>query len=126
MSSREIAHHDFFIGKNAVRVSKKVDQDIALKRLGAGLVRPFSETEDPLVDRLHEVEFFDWLPEDSNEAPTLKHGEVYCPLDGPVIAIKASERTPSFSWQIMCGREWTLYLCPKCLGIFERFLYKMS
>ena len=125
ISSREAAHHDFFIGEKVVRAFDSTG-DKALWKIGANLQRPFTDQEDSLVDRLHEVAFFDWLPELSNQAPPLKRDQVYCPLDGPVIPLKAAEKTPSFSWEMMCGREWTLYLCPKCLGTFDRWMWKMS
>ena len=125
ISSREAAHHDFFIGEKVVRAFESAGSK-ALWKLGSNLHRPFTDQEDSLVDRLHEVSFFDWLPELTNQAPPLKRDQVYCPLDGPVVPIRAAEKTPSFSWEIMCGREWALYLCPKCLGTFDRWMWKMN
>lgn len=125
ISSPEAAHHDFFIGEKVVRAFDSTG-DKAIWKLGANLQRPFTDQEDSLVDRLHVVAFFDWLPELSNQAPPLKHDQVYCPLDGPVVPIKVAEKTPSFSWEMMCGREWALYLCPHCLGTFDRWMWKMN
>ena len=125
ISSREAAHHDFFIGEKLVRAFDSAGSK-ALWKLGANLQRPFTDQGDSLADRLHELSFFDWLPEGSTKAPTLKHGEVYCPLDGPVTPIKAAEKTPALSWELLCGREWGLYLCPKCLGSFDRWMWKIN
>jgi hypothetical protein len=125
LSSRETAHHDFFIGGKLVRASDSAG-DKALWKLGANLERPFTAQGDSLLEQLHDVSFFDWIPGGFLNAPTLKHGEVYCPMDGPVTPIKAAEKTPAFSWEMMCGREWALYLCPKCLGTFDRWMWKMN
>jgi hypothetical protein len=125
ISSREAAHHDFFIGEKVVRAFESAGSK-ALWKLGANLHRPFTDHKDSLVNQLHEVAFFDWLPEPTNQAPPLNRDQVYCPLDGPVVPIRAAEKTPSFSWEIMCGREWDLYLCPKCLGTFDRRMVKMN
>jgi hypothetical protein len=125
ISSREVAHHDFFIGKKVVRAFERAGSK-ALWKLGSNLHRPFTDLKDSLVDQLHEVAFFDWFPELTNQAPPLKHNQVYCPLDGPVAPVRGVEKTPSFSWEIMCGREWALYLCPKCLGTFDRWMWKMN
>ncbi|MFZ0615370.1 MAG: hypothetical protein WAN16_02845 [Chthoniobacterales bacterium] len=125
LSSRETADHDFFIGGKLVRASDS-SGDKTLWKLGARCERPFTEQEDSLVDQLHEVVFFDWLPELTNQAPPLNRDQVYCPLDGPVVPIRAAVKTPSFSWEMMCGSEWALYLCPKCLGTFDRWMWKMN
>jgi hypothetical protein len=125
LSSREAADHDFFIGGKLVRASDSAG-DKALWKLGANLERPFTAQGDSLLEQLHDVSFFDWIPGGFMNAPTLKHGEVYCPLDGPVTPITAAEKTPAVSWEIMCGREWALYLCPKCLGAFDRWMWKMN
>ncbi|MEI7963197.1 MAG: hypothetical protein WCI42_05145, partial [Verrucomicrobiota bacterium] len=66
------------------------------------------------------------LPGLTIQPTPLKRDQVYCPLDGPVVPIRATEKTPSFSWEMMCGREWALYLCPKCLGTFDRWMWKMN
>lgn len=125
VSGREPADHDHFIEDTRIRSSKSLGNK-ALWKYGARLARPFSEAGDSLVDHLHKVPFFEWLPLNSTTPPPLKHGEIYCPLDGPVIPIKGRERTPEFSWENLCGREWNLYLCPKCLGIFDSRLGKMN
>ena len=125
VSGREPAGHDHFIGNIKIRPSRSLGSK-ALWKYGARLARPFSEEGDPLMDHLHQVHFFEWLPSNSTTPHPLKHGEVYCPLDGPVIPIKGRECTPEFSWEILCGREWNLYLCPKCLGIFDSWLGKMN
>jgi hypothetical protein len=125
ISSRNVACHDFFIEQKPVRKIESYG-DAALWRYGSKLIRHFNENEDLMVDRIHQLSFFDWIPSASTQAPLLKHGEVYCPLDGPVIPLNASERTSAFSWEILCGIEWTLYLCPKCLGVFESRVFKRN
>lgn len=125
IAAMEFPPHDFLIGGKVIRMSDSSGGE-GLWKFGAGLLRPFDEKGDPLIDRLHEVALFDWLPADFSKAPPLKHDEVFCPLDGPVVPIKATERTSRRSWEILCGREWSLYICPKCLGTFERRMTKMN
>jgi len=125
VSSREMACHDLFIEQKSVREFES-RVDATLWKFGSKLIRPSHEKEDPLVDRLHEVSLFEWISPCSTQAPSLKHGEVYCPLDGPVIPIGAIERTPAFSWKILCGTEWRLYLCPECLGVFDSYISKRN
>ena len=125
VSGKEPTIHDHFIGDTKIRPSDSLG-DKALWKLGARLNRPFSEQEDPLIDNLHQVPLFTWLPPHSETPPPLKKGEFYCPLDGPVIPMKGRERTPEYSWEIMCGREWNLSLCPKCLGVFDSRLGRMN
>lgn len=125
IASRVMPLHDYLIGGEIIRAADCLG-DTGLWKFGAGLLRPFDENGDPLMERLHEVTFFNWLPEGYTTPPPLKHGEVYCPLDGPVVPIKAWERTPGYSWEMLSGREWSLYLCPKCLGTFERRMCKMN
>jgi hypothetical protein len=95
--------------------------------LGASLRRPFSKEADPLLDLLHEIPLMS-DPSLGKLAPgaKVKKGEVICPLDGIVSPIAAIVCTSRESWQMLCGREWRVTLCPHCLGEFHEQLTVMN
>jgi hypothetical protein len=75
-----------------------------LSTLAKGLKWPV-QIGDQLLSNLHTVPLLSWP-----EIRSLKTGEVYCPLDGPVAPIKMLTG---------CSRR---FLCPSCLGQFQHEL----
>lgn len=95
--------------------------------LGASLRHPFEQGSDPFLHHFQHREFF--KPSESLDSggllPMESEGR-FCPVDGPVIPLKAKLRTSSASWSALAGREWELVLCPCCLGVFEESLSVIS
>jgi hypothetical protein len=88
---------------------------------GKGLKWPFERGHDPLLTDLFKIPLLSW-----QEDRPLKKGEVYCPLDGPVIPIKYEWESPPWTWENLCGRRWRALLCPHCLGQFQVQLITMN
>ncbi len=88
---------------------------------GKGLKWRFEKTRDPLLTNLHKIPLLSWR----DDRP-LRDGEVYCPLDGPVIPIRHEWKSPTWTWQHLCGRQWRALLCPDCLGQFQIQLIAMN
>ncbi len=88
---------------------------------GKGLKWPFESGHDPLLSDLHKIPLLSW-----QEKRPLNRGEVYCPIDGPVIPIKHEWKSPPWTWEHMCGRAWRAFLCPHCLGQFQVELIAMN
>ena len=104
------ANWSHFIGGIEIRhTGSRGDQpfwDFAAK-----LQHPFEKDHDPLLMGLYEVRFFDFP-----EIKATKEGSFLCPLDGPVSAVNGAIRSPEWTWRDLCGREFRMALCPKCLG----------
>lgn len=89
--------------------------------LGKTLKWPFEKGHDPLLNHLHQILMFDW-----QDSIPLSKGEVYCPLDGPVVPVKADLITAPITWKMLCGRHWRVLLCPHCLGQFQNELISLN
>jgi hypothetical protein len=120
LSSPEAACMTFSLGEREIRKEKgrgtKIFWDWA-----AGLRHPFSKEGDPLVSRLHKVSL---LHSFDQEPPGPEH--LLCPVDGWVLPVLGTAKSPSWSWKMMCGREWKHSLCPDCLGSFLQRLGSMN
>jgi hypothetical protein len=81
--------------------------------LAARIHHPFFKGNDPLLEGLCSRHFFEF-PETRATGST----PFLCPIDGPVAAVEAKMTTPGWTWRQLCGREWHIALCPKCLGEF--------
>ncbi len=90
-------------------------------KLGKSLKWPFERGFDPLLRELHKIPLLSW-----QEIRPLKNGEVFCPLDGPVVPVGAELISPPVTWERLCGRHWRVLLCPNCLGQFSGKLIMMN
>jgi hypothetical protein len=52
--------------------------------------------------------------------------DVICPIDGNIKLSKMVYTSPEWTWRALCGREYTLAVCPKCLGVFYSYLSSMN
>lgn len=52
--------------------------------------------------------------------------DAICPIDGNIKLNTMIYRSPEWTWQALCGREYTLAICPKCLGVFYSYLSSMN
>ena len=50
----------------------------------------------------------------------------FCPIDGAVEPLDVQLRSPDWTWDQLCGRQWTAQVCPKCLFEFRRELTLMN
>ena len=50
----------------------------------------------------------------------------FCPLDGVVKPIEIVSSSPAWTWDELCGREWTSEVCPHCLFGFSTRLTAMN
>ena len=82
--------------------------------MGKTLKWPFEKGHDPLLSDLHKTALLAW-----QEVRPLRKGEVYCPLDGPVVPVDSELISPPWTWENLCGRHWRALLCPHCLGQFQ-------
>ena len=89
--------------------------------LGNSLKWPFEKGRDPLLGNLHKIPLLDW-----EDSLPLSKGEVYCPLDGQVLPVKAEIITAPITWKHLCGRHWLVTLCPHCLGQIQSELIRMN
>ena len=87
----------------------------------ARLDHPFTRDGDPLMGGLHACRFFAFP-----EAVTPKGAPFLCPVDGPVSAVEGETSSPGWTWRHLCGREWSMALCPHCLGELAQTGYSMS
>lgn len=87
----------------------------------ARLDHPFTRAGDPLLENLQARRLFDF-PETkaSGAKPFL------CPIDGPVAAVGGEAASPEWTWRHLCGREWSMALCPHCLGELAETGFKMN
>jgi hypothetical protein len=58
-----------------------------------------------------------WEGLDASVAPP--PGHAICPLDGVVEAVEMTYSSNSWTWEHLCGRQYKLLACPKCLAEFE-------
>ncbi len=95
--------------------------------LGETLRWPFRKEADALMDSLHELPLMS-DPSLNELAPgaSVENGKIICPLDGIVSPIAGTIRTSPESWQMLCGREWRVILCPHCLGDFHQHITVMN
>lgn len=52
--------------------------------------------------------------------------DAYCPVDGFVHIVYGKHISPDWTWSALCGREFQVLLCPRCLGVFGSYLTKIS
>ncbi len=89
--------------------------------LGKSLKWPFEKGRDPLLGNLHKIPLLEW-----EDSLPLSKGEVYCPLDGQVLPVKAEIITDPITWKQLCGRHWRVLLCPHCLGQIQVEMIRMN
>ena len=70
--------------------------------------------------------FVDHLLREYNEVIDPERHDAICPFDGAVQSITGIVRSPERTWDLLCGREYELALCPHCLGYFGSRLGKMN
>jgi len=111
LSSNTLLRNELSLGKHVVKSSQS-DGSQSLWNFGSKLTHPFSKEGDPLLAELHKVRF------SFSEMTAATKDTLYCPVDGSVNPIVATMKTSPESWLLRCGRQWSLWLCPNCLGIF--------
>jgi hypothetical protein len=120
ISSVEAACMNFSLGDQLIRKDKGRGTKVFWS-WAAILRHPFSRQGDPLLSRLHTVDLF---PSSPKKLPG--SNQLFCPVDGWVTPVIGTARSPSWSWKMMCGREWKHHLCPQCLGSFLQRLGSMN
>ena len=64
------------------------------------------------------------LIEEASESD--RQDRYFCPLDGVVKPIEIVSSSPAWTWDELCGREWTSEVCPHCLFGFSTRLTAMN
>lgn len=93
---------------------------LKLWKFGKSLKHPFYVGNDPLLDGILNINFFEWLNKATREC---KKGEAFCPLDGPVKPLTGKLRM--FKKNIM-NVEWKVDICPHCIGAFNEVVSKVE
>jgi hypothetical protein len=55
-----------------------------------------------------------------------RQADYFCPLDGVVEPIEIVSSSPAWTWDQLCGREFTSEVCPHCLFGFNTRLTTMN
>lgn len=92
--------------------------------LGHVLKHPVEDGTDSLLEAPLEQVFHSWhgaVP----PAPLLP-GQVLCPFCGPETHISVSVTSAPKTWEMLCGRAYTVTCCSGCLGVLESRLTRMN
>jgi hypothetical protein len=118
LSSPQSSHMNFSI--NGVEVRRAGGRgDKAFWEFATRLTHPFTREKDLLMEGLHTIRLLDYKAN-----PVTDY--FLCPLDGPVKAVRAKVSSPSWTWEKMVGRSWSIALCPMCLGELATTGYSLS